>query len=291
MAKTLSRARGRARVSGFVGARRRGVSRGRRRRVRRGRPLAARSTIFSDDVAMRAAREGSAAGFYGRTVYVRSAGEEAWLGREAPENPAFDASDAPNDGNSNIGLGLSGVFYADDADGSAPPVHARSLAHAMEIARDGDRVLFLRGVHNGLGVTADVRRRISDSRRGRAPRGDVGRARQLARVSNPSLVRDSKRGDRLHRVLRGDSRRGRRARETSRRTLRGDVLGRRRRGDRGRRRAHVQRLRDRRETVGSSNRGSIRPGIRRLSPPFVDANGPSRARRLRADAAKLPRGE
>ena len=98
-----------------------------------------------DDVAMRAAREGSAAGFYGRTVYVRSAGEEAWLGREAPENPAFDASDETADAR------------LDDSD---PPVHARSLAHAMEIARDGDRVLLLRGVHNGLGVTADVRRRI-----------------------------------------------------------------------------------------------------------------------------------
>ena len=98
-----------------------------------------------DDVAMRAAREGSAAGFYGRTVYVRSAGEEAWLGREAPENPAFDASDETADAR------------LDDSD---PPVHARSLAHAIEIARDGDRVLLLRGVHNGLGVTADVRRRI-----------------------------------------------------------------------------------------------------------------------------------
>ena len=43
-----------------------------------------------DDVAMRAAREGSLAGFYGRLIYVRSAGEEAWLCREAPANPAFD---------------------------------------------------------------------------------------------------------------------------------------------------------------------------------------------------------
>ena len=118
-----------------------------------------------DDVAMRAAREGSAAGFYGRTVYVRSAGEEAWLGREAPENPAFDGDRrAPNDRESNLGVGLSGAHDADDADarpdGSAPPLHARSLAHAMEMVRDGDRVLLLRGVHNGLGVTADVRHRI-----------------------------------------------------------------------------------------------------------------------------------
>ena len=46
-----------------------------------------------DRIAMRAAREGSLAGFDGRVIYVRSAGEEAWLGKEAPENAGFDVID------------------------------------------------------------------------------------------------------------------------------------------------------------------------------------------------------
>jgi len=33
-----------------------------------------------DVIAMRAAREGSLAGFDGRVIYVRSAGEDAWQG-------------------------------------------------------------------------------------------------------------------------------------------------------------------------------------------------------------------
>jgi hypothetical protein len=33
-----------------------------------------------DEIALKAARDGSVAGFDGRYIYVRSAGEEAWLG-------------------------------------------------------------------------------------------------------------------------------------------------------------------------------------------------------------------
>ena len=188
MAKTASRARGRARVSGFVGARRRSCRAGAAAASAAGDHSRPFDDIL-DDVAMRAAFSACAAGLLaaGRRPYVRSAGEEAWLGREAPENPAFDASDETADAR------------LDDSD---PPVHARSLAHAMEIARDRDRVLLLRGVHNGLGVTADVRRRIRSPRRGRAPRGASWTRAPPPRVSNPSLVRDSKRGGGLHRVLR-----------------------------------------------------------------------------------------
>lgn len=52
---------------------------------REGERLAAKANDHSrafdglmDTVAMRAAREGSLAGFDGRVIYVRSAGEDAW---------------------------------------------------------------------------------------------------------------------------------------------------------------------------------------------------------------------
>lgn len=104
-----------------------------------------------DAIAMRAAREGSLAGFDGRLIYVRSAGEEAWLGREAPENPAFD----------DFERGLHRNEDDSDACGRKDaPIHARSLVHAMELAKDGDRILVLRGIHNGLGESCHVERRV-----------------------------------------------------------------------------------------------------------------------------------
>ena len=43
-----------------------------------------------DEIAIVAAENGWVAGFDGKLIYVRSAGEDAWLGREAPLSAAFD---------------------------------------------------------------------------------------------------------------------------------------------------------------------------------------------------------
>ena len=106
-----------------------------------------------DDVAMRAAREGSLAGFYGRLIYVRSAGEDAWLCREAPANPAFDDDEEAFDDET---LGKRDVARRS----AGAPVHARSLRDALERAEDGDRVVLLRGVHNGCGDSVTVTKRV-----------------------------------------------------------------------------------------------------------------------------------
>ena len=114
-----------------------------------------------DDVAIDAAMDGSLVGFDGRVIFVRSAGEEAWLGREAPEHYAFDGGEDADDVYAKrakrAGLHDAGCFT-----GAAPiePLHARSLVDAMELASDGDRILLLRGVHNGMGHVATVDKRI-----------------------------------------------------------------------------------------------------------------------------------
>jgi hypothetical protein len=127
-----------------------------------------KSRVFDglmDRVGMAAAREGSLAGFDGRVIYVRSAGEEAWLGKEAPENPAFDdlIGDQGGDGEDGGGGGggmNGGGGGAGGADRSTRPLHARSMLHAMELAKDGDRIMVLRGIHNGLGHACNVTRRV-----------------------------------------------------------------------------------------------------------------------------------
>lgn len=111
-----------------------------------------------DRVAMRAAREGSLAGFDGRVIYVRSAGEEAWLGKEAPENAGFDVIDRDPFSNDTIDPSK----HPDFAPGREVnrPIHARCLRDACEICEDGDRILILRGVHNGLGAACEIRKRV-----------------------------------------------------------------------------------------------------------------------------------
>jgi len=131
--------------------------RGGERAARAARAAAAAAAFATqlDDVAMRAAREGSLAGFYGRLIYVRSAGEDAWLCREAPANPAFDDDEEAFDEAKNQTLS------SDVARRSAgAPVHARSLRDALERAEDGDRVVLLRGVHNGCGDSVTVTKRV-----------------------------------------------------------------------------------------------------------------------------------
>lgn len=112
-----------------------------------------------DQLAMRAAREGSLAGFYGRLIYVRSAGEEAWLCREAPANPAFDDDDEWDVADDVDASSTNDHFKKKDRRPDAP-IHARSLRDAIEKARDGDRVVLLRGIHNGCGDSVTVTKRV-----------------------------------------------------------------------------------------------------------------------------------
>jgi hypothetical protein len=131
-----------------------------------------------DRIAMRAAKEGSVAGFDGRLIYVRSSGEDSWLCREAPTNPAFDETGDAIASQTRAGEGIeTGAranarggdrtgepsFRAESREDSSldrKPTHARSVREALEKARDGDRIVLLRGVHNGCGDSVDVFKRV-----------------------------------------------------------------------------------------------------------------------------------
>jgi hypothetical protein len=127
----------------------------------RERDDATATTAFAnllDQLAMRAANEGSLAGFYGRLIYVRSAGEEAWLCREAPANAAFDDDVTDDENVSSTNERYERQFKKDRRPDA--PIHARSLREAIEKARDGDRVVLLRGIHNGCGDSVTVTKRV-----------------------------------------------------------------------------------------------------------------------------------
>jgi hypothetical protein len=129
---------------------------------------------------------------------VRPAGEEAWLGRPAPHVPALDGpldedSALPSDdltiapptpalaaapapagaagralavaaaaAATPAGDALAGWDYRADARALAARQRTsfRCLREALGAARDGDRVLLRRGVHNGLGEAVAVGRRV-----------------------------------------------------------------------------------------------------------------------------------
>ena len=106
-----------------------------------------------DEIAIAAAEDGSIAGFDGRLIFVRSAGEDSWLGMEAPTNAAFDELEEEAV-DPMFASGGSGTEKRDK------PIHAKSLRDAVDIAHDGDRILLLRGVHNGLGEVVEVNKRV-----------------------------------------------------------------------------------------------------------------------------------
>ncbi|WZN60423.1 Beta_helix domain-containing protein [Chloropicon roscoffensis] len=125
-----------------------------------------RSTEFSrlaDSIAAEAFLAGSLAGFDGRLLHVRSAGEEAWLGREAPANPLIDGEGvegaATNDDNMNAAVVAARKKGELIASGGGP-LSFRSVEEALQEARDGDRVLLLRGIHNTGGATIFVDKRV-----------------------------------------------------------------------------------------------------------------------------------
>ena len=125
--------------------------------------------------------------FEGRRLEVRSAGEEAWLGKPAPYVPALDgvldettslASDDLStmlttsaaaltlgdggDGGQHQARGdaLAAWTYADQRVAQTGRTSFRCVAEALQAAKDGDRILLLKGIHNGLGETIVVTKRV-----------------------------------------------------------------------------------------------------------------------------------
>ena len=119
-----------------------------------------------DKIAVVAALNGSLAGFDGRLLEVRSAGEEAWLGRPAPENPLYDepqgrlAATVEDWAAASAGHQASAAAALVAERGRRERLSFRSVAEALEAARDGDRVLLLRGTHNTGGRSARVDKRV-----------------------------------------------------------------------------------------------------------------------------------
>ena len=124
-----------------------------------------------DQISSAAFLAGSLAGFDGRMLQVRSAGEEAWLGREAPANPLID--EVPEELSMNsLGLDDSGDVDSgtraalvakrknDAIQAGTAQLSFRSIKDAVEEAKDGDRILILRGIHNTGGATIFVNKRI-----------------------------------------------------------------------------------------------------------------------------------
>ncbi|CAL8470738.1 g10280 [Coccomyxa elongata] len=130
---------------------------------------------------------------------VRDAGEEAWLGREAPEDPELDGPEEPllalpsssnGDGAAekvpsdcrDLMASLSGGTASHQAVGFVRKFRFRSLRAAVAAARDGDQILLKRGIHNGLGETVHVSKRVLI--RGE---GTLGETRIDQRANCPAL--------------------------------------------------------------------------------------------------------
>jgi Right handed beta helix region len=150
---------------------------------------------------------GALVGFTGRQLEVRSAGDEAWLGRPAPHIPELDGplneeTALPSDdlstttttaaiNNDGASLNISTTKALPSTSGavgtrtSSPPdtsisaradalvtfhhnsnygenkrTSFRSIQEAVSAAQDGDRILLLKGVHNGMGQSININKRI-----------------------------------------------------------------------------------------------------------------------------------
>jgi tetratricopeptide (TPR) repeat protein len=146
-------------------------------------------TPMLDRIAIAAAIQGNyRIGFPGRQLEVRSAGDEAWLGRPAPYDPDLDGTLTEDELTSQEGasLALAGSLSkstsTSNVSATQKPVqddlvtwtHSnsnsaltskirtsfRSIKEAIAAAKDGDRILLLKGTHNGMGETLTINKRI-----------------------------------------------------------------------------------------------------------------------------------
>lgn len=141
-----------------------------------------------DEIAVSAAEDGSVVGFDGRLIFVRSAGEEAWLGRAAPLNAAFD--ELENEMPDPVFGGGGGEGKGKGVENT--PIHARSLPDALKKAQDGDRILLLRGIHNGCGQVVDVDKRVIIRGEGsfREATLDARNNSPIFRITRPCVVQN-----------------------------------------------------------------------------------------------------
>jgi hypothetical protein len=128
------------------------------------------------------------AAFDGRVLHVRSAGEDAWLCKAAPESVEHDVqqpADAArlawaeeqawtggNSGDGGGGAPSDGALQVARANAHAAaarrsgalaapkPLSFRSIADAVAASRDGDRIVLQLGQHNVGGEAVDVRTRV-----------------------------------------------------------------------------------------------------------------------------------
>lgn len=171
-------------------------------------------TPVLDRIALRAAASNgdttNFVGFTGRQLEVRSAGDEAWLGRPAPhileldgpldEDTALPSDDlslptaTKNKDNSSCttkalpsstptGNGLSNSIATSNTNGISARADSlatfhhknsndvrnrqrlnrtsfRCIQEAISAANDGDRILLLKGVHNGMGQSVNINKRV-----------------------------------------------------------------------------------------------------------------------------------
>ena len=151
---------------------------GRAPRRRRRRPSRTRVQVSTA-----AALDGSLAAFDGRTLTVRHAGEDAWLCRIAPADPALDG-ELDEDGSllagdqldlwagtAALGGAAPGALQVAHAEAHARlaarraaaasrPASFRCLQDALAAAADGDRIVLQAGHHNLAGTSARVDKRV-----------------------------------------------------------------------------------------------------------------------------------
>lgn len=135
---------------------------------------AAANDLFTD-VATASALAGSDAAFDRRTLRVRNAGPDPWLGRIAPPTPEEEAQERgalPPSPAAQLLLTLSSgaevrdggaVVARAQASADAAPVRPqsfRSLQLALAAAADGDRIVMEFGIHNAAAAVADVGVRV-----------------------------------------------------------------------------------------------------------------------------------
>ena len=137
-----------------------------------------------DQVSITAALHGDMAAFNGRTLHVRSAGEDAWMCQIAPPSPEDEdgtllLSHQPESVLAGKDLGVWAGTAAFSPDGAlqvaraeaaallarrraegAKPLSFRCVQDAMAAAHDGDRIVLLAGHHNAAGTPICVNKRV-----------------------------------------------------------------------------------------------------------------------------------
>ncbi|KAA6428841.1 MAG: hypothetical protein FRX49_01716 [Trebouxia sp. A1-2] len=126
-------------------------------------------TILMDQIAMAGALKADYAGFDGRILQVRSAGEDAWLGKPAPEDPTLDGPSTHSASplqieNSHPDCKNTQLFSKTAASQAlttgSQRTSYRSIKEAVEAAHDGDHIILQPGIHNGMGETINIAKRI-----------------------------------------------------------------------------------------------------------------------------------